>query len=233
MTVEPLLLVPGLLCTDRLFQPQIDQIKDRSVLIADHQSQETIEEIVTHILQQAPDRFNLAGLSMGGFLAMEIALRAPDRVLRLALLSTTARADVEAQTARRKRQILAAKDGRLEEVVNELLPFFLGPDAIVRNDLVDCVRQMADETGVDAFCRQQNALLSHRDLRPMLNRIHCPTLVLVGEHDQLTPPDRASEIARQISKSALVTAENCGHLSTLEAPETVNRALFDWLSTDQ
>ncbi len=229
MTADPLLLVPGLLCTERLFQPQTDIIKDRPVFIADHRSQDTIDGLVLHILRQAPPRFTLAGLSMGGFLAMEIALKAPERVLRLALLSTTARADTEEQRIRRQQQIQAARAGKLTECVSKLLPLFLGPKSIDKESLVACVYQMAEDTGAEAFCRQQRALLAHRDLRPVLNRIDCPTLVLVGRDDCLTPPDRASEIAAAIPDSELVVAENCGHLSTLEAPETVNRALLDWL----
>ncbi|MEP3274763.1 MAG: alpha/beta fold hydrolase [Stappiaceae bacterium] len=233
MTSDPLLLVPGILCTQRLYQSQLHSIDDRAVLVADHQSNESVEGIVTTILKQAPPQFNLAGLSMGGFLAMEIALRAPERVLRLGLLSTTARSDTTAQTDSRRERIVAAQNGGLADIIEEMVPLFLGPAAVKRQELVDCVYRMAEETGPEAYCRQQTALLSHRDLRPLLHQIQCPTLVLVGDEDIMTPLDRSVEIAQRISGDNPLVVENCGHLSTLEAPEIVNQALKKWLSTPQ
>jgi pimeloyl-ACP methyl ester carboxylesterase len=166
---------------------------------------------------------------MGGYVAFEIMRRAPERVAKLALLDTTARPDLPEQTAARRAQIELARAGRFAEVPDLLFPKFVA--AARRGDaaLRAVVRAMAEATGPDAFARQQTAIMARPDSRPLLASIRCPALVLVGEQDELTPPDRAAEIAAGLPNGRAVTVPDCGHLSTLERPEAVTRALVDWL----
>jgi pimeloyl-ACP methyl ester carboxylesterase len=229
----PVLLIPGLLCSARLYAAQIPALwRFGPVSVADHRRHATMAGIARGILAAAPPRFALVGLSMGGYIAFEVLRQAPERVARVALLDTGSRADDPERSARRDRQIDMARDGRLAEVVDMLWPLFVHPSRLNDEDLKWVVHIMADETGPEAFIRQQTALKTRPDSRPGLSRIRCPALVLVGDGDELTPPDLAQEIAEGIPGARLVIVPECGHLSTLERPEAVNRALAEWMEWD-
>jgi pimeloyl-ACP methyl ester carboxylesterase len=166
---------------------------------------------------------------MGGYIAGIMAQLAPERVQKLALLDTSARPETPRQTERRLEQIALAESGRLAEVVEQLFPLFVHRNRKGDNALKQVVRVMAEESGPEAFVRQQRAIMARPDLRPSLASIKCPTLVLVGDGDELTPPPLSEEIAVGIAGSRLVVVPDCGHLSTLEQPDAVNKALVDWL----
>lgn len=227
----PMVLIPGLLCTARLYAEQISVLwRFGPVMIADHRRDDTAAAIAARILAAAPPHFALAGLSMGGYLALEVMRQAPDRVARLALLDTNARADTPEISERRRRQIELAQNGRLGEIVDQQLPLFVHRDRRGDTSLIEIVRVMAEETGVEAFVRQQRALIGRADLRSHLAAIRCPTLVLVGDGDELTPPTLAKEIAGSITGARLVVVPASGHLSTLEQPVAVNTALVEWMA---
>lgn len=227
----PMVLIPGLLCTARLYAEQIPVLwRFGPVMIADHRRDDTAAAIAARILAAAPPHFALAGLSMGGYLALEVMRQAPDRVARLALLDTNARADTPEISERRRRQIELAQNGRLGEIVDQQLPLFVHRDRRGDTSLIEIVRVMAEETGVEAFVRQQRALIGRADLRSHLAAIRCPTLVLVGDGDELTPPTLAKEIAGSITGARLVVVPASGHLSTLEQPVAVNTALVEWMA---
>jgi pimeloyl-ACP methyl ester carboxylesterase len=226
---EPLVLIPGLGCTGRLFGPQAPVLGRHAVAIADHRSDETMEAIVERLLATAPPRFGLIGLSMGGYVALETQRRAPDRVTRLALLDTSARADTGETRVNRARLIALAEVGRLEDVHRALWPRLVHPDRTGDAELEGVVSAMLRETGAPAFARQQRAILSRRDQRDHCPSIEIPTLVLVGADDLITPPDLAREMAEAIEWASLVVVPGCGHLSTLEQPDAVNEALSRWL----
>jgi pimeloyl-ACP methyl ester carboxylesterase len=227
----PMVLIPGLLCSARLYAEQIPVLwRFGPVMVADHRRDDTAAAIAARILAAAPPRFALAGLSMGGYLALEVMRQAPDRVARLALLDTNARADPPETSERRQRQIELAQNGRLGEIVDQQLPLFVHRDRRGDASLIEIVRVMAEETGVEAFVRQQRALMRRPDLRANLAAIRAPTLVLVGDGDELTPPTLAKEIAGSITGARLVVVPASGHLSTLEQPVAVNTALVDWMA---
>jgi pimeloyl-ACP methyl ester carboxylesterase len=226
----PVVLIPGLLDSARLYAAQIPELwRCGPVTVADHTRDDSMGAIARRILADAPPRFALAGLSMGGYICFEILRQAPARVAKLALLDTSARADVPEAAAMRRAQMALAAGGRLGEVVEQQIPRLHHP--LRRNDpqLREINRLMADEVGPEAFVRQQTAVMGRPDSRPTLAAISCPTLVLVGEQDELTPPERAAEIAHGIRGAQLVTVPECAHLSTLERPREVTRALLDWL----
>jgi pimeloyl-ACP methyl ester carboxylesterase len=227
----PLVLVPGLLCSARLYGPQVAALWPFGpVIVADHRRDATMETIAFRILADAPPRFALAGLSMGGYIAFAMLRLAPERIVKLALLDTSARPDLPEQKEARAKLIAMAEAGKLNDVVDMLAPRFLHPSRINDETLRGTVRAMADETGVEAFVRQQKAIMARPDSRPLLGAIKCPTLVLVGDGDELTPPALAQEIAAGIGGSTLTVVPDCGHLSTLEKPDTVNAALAAWLA---
>jgi pimeloyl-ACP methyl ester carboxylesterase len=228
----PLVLVPGLLCSARLYASQIAALWPQGqVAVADHRRDDTMEAIATRILKEAPPHFALAGLSMGGYVAFAMMRLAPERIARLALLDTSARPDLPEQKAGREKFIAMAQGGKLTDVVETLTPKFLHRDHAKDEGLKKIVRDMAHDTGPDAFVRQQKAIMGRQDSRPLLSEIGCPTLVLVGEGDELTPPELAREIAADILGARLVVVPSCGHLSTIEKPEAVNAAMIEWLKS--
>jgi pimeloyl-ACP methyl ester carboxylesterase len=226
----PIVLVPGLLCTARLYAEQMPTLgRMGAVTVADHTRDDSMAAIAERILADAPPRFALAGLSMGGYVAFEIVRRAPERVARLALLSTSARLDPPQITERRRRQIALAQEGRFGAVVDMQFLLLVHRSRLDDDGLQTIVRLMADETGVEAFVREQTAINGRADSRPDLARIACPTLVVVGEGDELIAPESSVEIADGIPGARLVTIADCGHLSTLERPAQVTAALTEWL----
>jgi pimeloyl-ACP methyl ester carboxylesterase len=228
----PLILVPGLLCSARLYSPQIAALWPHGpIMVADHRRDTTIEAIAKRILDNAPPRFALAGLSMGGYISLNVWRQAPDRVTRLALLDTTARPDGAGSIAGREKLIAATQAGKFAEVPDTLLPRFLNAAHQKNLALVQIVKDMAADVGPDIFVQQQRAIIKRPDCRPFLPQIKCPTLVLVGEDDVLTPPELSKEIAAGVSGARLVTVKDCGHLSTIEQPEAVNAAMSEWLDS--
>ena len=226
----PTVLIPGLLASARLYAGQIPPLwRVGPVTIADHTRDDSMSAIARRILATAPPRFALIGLSMGGYIAFEILRQAPERIVRLALLDTSARADAAEQTAMRRAQMTLASQGRLTEVVAQQFPRLVHRARRSDAALREVFDLMAGEVGAAAFIRQQTAILGRSDSRPMLGSIRCPTLVLVGDGDELTPPELAAEIAAGIDGARLVTVPQCGHLSTLEQPQEVTRALLEWL----
>lgn len=226
----PVLLVPGLNCSARLYAAQIPALwRFGPVTVTDHRRDDTMAAIAGRILAEAPPRFALVGLSMGGYISFEILRQAPQRVVRLALLDTSARDDRPEQTQRRDQQIATVAEGRFAEVSESLFPLFVRPDRLAEEDIRWTLRLMADETGPEAFVRQLRAIKVRPDSRPLLPRIGCPTVVIVGDADQLTPPDLSQEIAAGIPGARLVVVPECGHLTTIERPEAVNRALAEWM----
>jgi pimeloyl-ACP methyl ester carboxylesterase len=227
----PFLLVPGLGCSARLYSPQVEALwRFGPVTVVDHTRDETMEAIATRILEHAPPRFALAGLSMGGFVSFAIMRLAPQRVDRLALLDTNARADVPERMAEREKFIALVQRGRFAEVNGILTARYLHPNHRGER-FVKIVEQMADDVGVEGFIRQQRAIMARPDSRPMLPGIKCPTLVLVGDSDAATPPELSKEMADAIPGAKLVIVKECGHLSTIEQPQAVNAAMAEWLQS--
>ena len=226
----PVVLVPGLLCSARLYAEQIPALwQFGPVTVADHTRDDTMTSIARRILAAAPPRFALAGLSMGGYIALEITRQAPERVARLALLDTAARAESPEQTKGRQRVIELAKAGRFAEVPDLAFPVFVHRNRHGDTALKTIVRAMAEETGAEAFLRQEAAIIARADARAGLAAIKCPALVLVGDGDELTPPHLSQETAAGIRGSRLAVIPDCGHLSTLEQPAAVNAALIAWM----
>lgn len=231
MAEDTLVLVPGLSCTQRLFAPQMAALGSIcKIIVGDHTRDDSITAIASRVLEAAPDRFALGGLSMGGYVALEIMHQAPERVTRLALLDTNARADTEEVRENRRRLIaLAEMGGRVAELHEMLWPRLVHPKRQGDAALENTVRIMAEETGAETFIRQERAIMGRRDARSALPSINVPVLVLVGDADQLTPPEQAREMADLLPRASLVVVPDCGHLSTLEEPNRVNRALEAWL----
>ena len=226
----PILLVPGLNCSARLYAAQVPFLwRYGPVTVADHTRDDSVAGMARRILADAPPRFALIGLSMGGYIAFEMLRQAAGRIAKLGLLDTGARADAPEATEKRKSQIEMALAGRFAEIPDLQFPGLVHARHQGDEALKAVVRQMAQETGPEGFVNQQRAVMTRPDSRPGLSAIRCPALVLVGDGDTLTPPALAEEIAAGISGSRLVVVPGAGHLSTLEQPDAVNAALADLL----
>jgi pimeloyl-ACP methyl ester carboxylesterase len=228
----PVVLVPGLACTPRLYAEQMPALWTFGpVLVADHRRGDSMDAIARQLLAQAPTRFALAGLSMGGYIALAVQRLAPDRVMKLALLDTGSRSDTPEASERRKASMEKVRAGEFDAVMDTLWPVLVHKNR--RDDLAlkRIVIDMAMTAGSDAFIRQQQAIMTRPDSRPGLPAIRCPTLVLVGEGDELTPPALADEMASLIPNSRLVKVLDSGHLSTLEKPDVVTKALVEWVQS--
>jgi pimeloyl-ACP methyl ester carboxylesterase len=229
--LTPLVLVPGLLCDRRLWRHQVEGLADLAgrVLVPDVTGGDSMAGLARGILDAAPERFALAGLSMGGYVSLEVMRQAPERVEALALLDTSARSDTPEQTEARLALVELARGGRFDEVWQGLLPKIVHPDRVGEPGIRSVVREMAHAVGPEGFERQERAIIGRPDSRPDLPNISCPTLVLCGRDDTLTPPHLHQELADAIPGARLIQIDHCGHLSTLERPEAVASAMRDWL----
>lgn len=202
------------------------------VMVADHRQADTVAGMAETILAAAPARFALAGFSLGGFIAFEILRRAPQRVAKLALISTNAiPKPFNADEARvREERIEMALNGRFAELSPLHFPYNVHPHRRDDATLRKIHAQMTDEVGVAGYVNQQRAIASRPDSRPMLAGIGCPTTIIAGDGDTLTPPERGVEMLRAIPGSDMVVIPDCGHLAPLERPEAVCQALESWMA---
>jgi len=217
----PIVLITGQLLTDAVWQPLLEAWADRDVIIADNRNRETIESLAQLLLDNAPDRFVLIAHAMGGFVAFEVMRRAPQRVTRLALISTLASADGPDQTARRQGYIDLVESGNFDQVVEERIPILFPEEK--RNDerLLGIARKMAADTGPETFLAQQRAIMSRIDSRPRLAEITVPTLLVWGEKDGITSRAHQEEILDAIPGSQLEVIPGTGHLPMIETSERV------------
>ena len=221
-----LVLIPGLLCSEVLFSPQIEALKDTAeIVVAETKGMDSITAMATRLLDENSGELVIAGLSMGGYVALEIIRLAPERIKGLGLLSTAADQDTDKKKKLRKELIRLSSIGRFKGVTPRLLPQFLSPAALEDEKLTSQVMEMAAEIGQENFALQQNAIMGRRDQRDHLPDFNRPALVLCGQLDVLTPPEKSAEMASLLPNAELVLLPKIGHLSTLEAPEACSAAL--------
>ncbi|MEO0860839.1 MAG: alpha/beta fold hydrolase [Pseudomonadota bacterium] len=228
--MTPLVLLPGMMCDARLFGPQTVAFPDRAVMTAPIHRAETIGAMAQDVLDAAPARFALAGLSMGGIVAMEIMAQAPERVAGLCLMDTNPKAEHPEGAKRREPQIDKVRAGHLRHVMrDEMKPNYLA-DGPRQGAILDLCMAMAETLGPDVFIRQSRALQVRPDQQGVLRRIGCPTLILCGEEDSLCPLHRHTLMHDLVPGSTLTVVSGAGHLPTLEQPEAVIAALRNWLT---
>ena len=226
----PLLLVPGLVCSPRIYAPQLPALwRMGPVMFPNHIRDNTMAGIAKRILDEAPKRFALAGHSMGGYIVLEMFRQAPERISRLGLLNTSARPETPEASEGRHALIAETKAGGYPAIVGKLFAKFVHPKMVSDTGLKKIVMDMAGDVGPERFVAQLEAIISRADSRPLLASIKCPTLVLTSDTDNMVKNEFSRDLAKAIPGAKLVVIPDCGHLPQLEKPEAMTAAMLDWL----
>lgn len=228
-----LVLVPGHLCNDVLWEHQAAGLRDIArPVVADVTLDDSMAGMAARLLRNAPPRFSLAGLSMGGMVCMEVMRQAPERVERLALLDTNPGSDSRERAAQRRRMVERFEAGEVDTLVQEFLELVVPPSRLRESALIDPMRAMMKKVAEKAFPAQVAALIARQDSRPDMPGYDLPVRLICGRDDQLTPLAFHEEMAGLISGADLTVIDDCAHMSTMERPDAVNRALREWLTRD-
>jgi pimeloyl-ACP methyl ester carboxylesterase len=229
-TLPQLILLPGLLNDAELWRDQISGLTDVArCRVADLTQGESLRELAEQVLAIAEPTFALAGFSMGGYVAQEIARIAPERIERLALIDTAIRVDTPERAAQRQATNAAARrPGAFLGIADRLMAAYVDPSRLADKDLTGRIQAMTQRLGRDVFLRQ-NAL-PREDGEAALRALHCPVVIICGEHDAITPLAGQHEMAHAIGCTHMVIIPNAGHMTPMEAPEAVNAALRRWLA---
>jgi pimeloyl-ACP methyl ester carboxylesterase len=222
-----LLLLPGLLCDKTIWREEADSLRELAdIAIPDFRYVRSIEAMARVALDMAPERFSLAGHSLGGRVALEIFRMAPHRVDRLAVMDTGVHPRSAGEEAKRQELIDLARSSGMRALAARWLPPMLHPDHMA---MLEPLTEMVERSTPATFENQQRALLDRPDARPVLSKIQCPALVLCGRQDAWSPVAQHEQIAAGIPHSRLIIVEDSGHMAPFEQPEAVTSALRDWL----
>lgn len=234
----PLVLIPGMMCDARLYTPQISAFSHRvPIHIVPISTHNNMQDLAKDILDNAPPIFALAGLSMGGIIAIEILRQAPHRIAKLALLDTNPKAEAEEVKRSREPLMASVQQHGLAEVMGNTIPKYFSPDDILSTkknlDIIELCNTMAQSSGAEAYIKQSLALRDRYDQQETLKKVdaNVPTLILCGENDQLCPVERHTLMKSLIPHADLQIIKGAGHLPTLQSPEQTNFALENWLFT--
>lgn len=228
--IEALILLPAMMCDARLWRAQVEAFaRERPVMVAPTHLGATVGEVAAQVLDAAPRRFALAGLGLGGVVAMEVLRRAPERVARIALMAAEALAETPQSAAAREAGIVAAKSGRLSDAVRDMPASAALAPGPGRAGIQALVRDMAAGLGAEAFVRQSRLMQRRPDQQRALRQMKAPALILAGAQDTAFPLKRHEFLAELIASAELQVIEAAGHLPPLEAPEAVTGALRRWL----
>ena len=223
-------MVPGMMCDERIFSPQIEQLsKNLEVTVADISSFPTVRELASDLLKKAPKSFSLLGHSMGGIVAMEIYSQEPNRIEKLILMDTNPKAELDEVKLKREPQIKDVREGKLLEVMrDEMKPNYLA-ESENKSSVLDVCMDMALALGPDVFINQSRALQKRADQLNTIQSINIPVLIMCGSEDKLCTVERHEMMHNMISDSDLKIINNAGHMPTLEQPRETTEVLKEWL----
>lgn len=223
-----LLFLPGLICDARTFDPQLAAFPQARA-IDGYGELASLADMATFVLDQAPDRFDLFGHSMGGRVALEIVRQAPARVRRLALVSTGVHGVQPGEADKREALSRLGRDQGFAALVDRWLPPMIGEPQRDDADFRESLRTMCLAQGQGKWEAQVAALLGRREAESLLPQLTCPTLVMTGELDLWSPPEQHRQFTASIPDAQLVIVPGAGHMITREAPVAVNSAISRWL----
>lgn len=227
----PLLLIAGLLDDAELWQHQTRHLRDIChPIVVDNSRDTTMRALAERVLDTVSGPFAVAGMSMGGYAALEVIRLAPERVTGLGLVNTSARADDEIKKRWRQVQIEQAISGDFDMLLEKSVPTVVHDSKQADTTLMNAIFAMCRRTGADAYVRQQQTIMTRVDSRADLSAIRCPTLIVVGREDTLTPLALSEEMATSIPNATLGLIEQCGHYSPMEHPQAVTALMRLWLT---
>lgn len=230
MKKTPVVLLPALMCNAGLFLHQIQAMKEEADFFVPDLTLDTdIRRAAQRVLREAPDSFALAGVSMGGYVAFEIMRQAPERVMKLALIDTSALPDTEGARRKRMNMIETARETGMKNIIRCVLPNLVAPQHLDDDMICRVLIYMADKVGIQGYINQQKIIMSRPDSFPLLPKIACPTVVFGGYQDKLTPPDLMKKIADAIPNAVHAVIADSGHMSPLENPTAVTAVMRAWL----
>lgn len=222
----PVVFLPALLCNAGLFIHQIKTMESEcDFYVPDLGLDENVSDAAARVLKRAPERFVLGGISMGGYVALEIMRQAPERVRGLILADTNAHADPEAAREKRLKAIETARAKGIEPLIKPTLLDIIAPEHRSNDVTRHILERMAELTGVDKYVNEQKTIMSRPDSTASIGKIDCPVLVVGGEKDALSPPDALDAMTRLIPRAAHVVIKNAAHLPPLENPAAFTAAL--------
>ena len=225
-----LVLIPGLAADSTMWRAQLDALARWNPLVTDvHMRNDTIAAMAQSLLAQHAGPLVLCGASMGAMIAMEAARQAPERISGLALLGTSAQPESAEMRALREAAIVLFEQGRVSEVIEPNVAFAFHPDTAAA--LAPAYLEFVLKAGAAQLIRQNRAVIVRPDARRHLPEVRCPTLVMCGDADRLTPPECSREIAALVQEAQLVIVPRCGHMLTMEQPAVVNATLLTWLQS--
>ena len=229
--MKPLVMIPGMMCDERIFAPQIEGLSDSiRIIVADISGYSTVHELAAEVLKKSPPKFDLLGHSMGGIVAMEMYSQEPNRIEKLVLMDTNPKAELEEVKAMRDPQMKAAREGKLVDVMrDEMKPNYLDASDNRESILHTCM-EMAKSMGTEVFMNQSKALQTREDQQSTLRLIEVPVLVICGSNDKLCPVERHELMHSIINHSELKIINNAGHMPTLEQPKETTEVLKKWLN---
>lgn len=221
----PLILLSGLLSNEQVWRHQVSHLNDIAEIKVLAATQDTPKKMVKAILDQAPEKFALAGHSMGGWLCLEVMKTAPSRVTKLCLLNTTACMDSIEKKSARQKMIQETESGKFQKVIQNITDYFIN-NPLIKNDVL----RMFSDVGQDAFVNQQKAMLLRTECESVLSRINCPTLVIHAAKDTVFSLEEHQELANRIKGAKLAVIDDSGHMSPMEVPEAITAFLRFWLN---
>jgi len=229
---QNLVLIPGLVCDAVVWRHQAAHLREvAEVSIPAATEGETMADMARAVLDAAPSAFALAGFSMGGYVALEVLRQAPERVTRLALLDTTARADTPQKEAARRTTIAACERGEFANIIDDLIQVLLHPDR-QQTPLAQVVRDMAARVGAETFVRRVRAIATRADSRELLRAARLPVRAICGREDAMISVAEHVEISGLAPRGRMSLIEQCGHMTVLERPQATTALLRDWLLYD-
>jgi len=228
--MTPLVMIPGMMCDERIFAPQIEElVPKRSVHVADISKHDNISDLAADVLSHAPPKFCLVGHSMGGIVAMEICAQDPKRIEKLVLIDTNPLVELEEVKLKREPQISDALSGKLINVIrDEMKPNYLASSEN-QDIILNICLEMALSLGPKVFINQSRALQTRADQQSNIQSINIPVLIMCGSEDKLCTVERHEMMHNMISNSELKIINNAGHMPTLEQPSETTEVLKEWL----
>ena len=228
MTIN-LVLIPGALATTHFWCHQERYFQGRmSIHHAPSFSDHSISAMAKKIVNHLPEKFVLIGFSLGGYIALEVMRYIPDRVEKLILINSSARAISQQARLERLRALHLINKGKFDFLISLILKKSIYSQHPV---LLPALTKMAREVGAQGYAQQLTAILNKPDHTQLLATIPCPTLFVASKNDRVVAPECSEHMAAHVKNSQLIYIENCGHIAPLEQPNKINQILADWIDT--